>query len=427
MVTLNRELQELLDMLVKEFPQLNGLKSDLSDETEWEAMSKINGLHKAISHRLKALTEQPVKETSTSAVFGVQQPTELVPAVSGQEEVDEECHGKEQVEPEELTKLLRFKKQIDPKGHYIGESLAILRVFERIDRYNHEPEKPVLILGPTGSGKSEIAELIHGSSSRNAMHFHREQAADNMASDMAIVKGRWVGYGKGSGLAALSRDGSLGVLQQCIGGTIFVDEMADLPHTMQTFLLDVLDGKAIPVTAGQGPPIKPDVRLIFATNADIDEAERTGKLRRDFMRRLRNYILTIPPLKDRKEDILLFVQRMCEDRRPSPEFLLCLLRYDWPGNIGELKDVLEKARTSSTENELLSIDHLELVDPTVVDAVCRLPPQSIEKEVYEALADLFRRQGFTKHKGLFKKMAQFLDISEATMSRKAQEFLSPQE
>ncbi len=100
----------------------------------------------------------------------------------------------------ELKRLRDAKKAIDPNDHYIGDSLVILRVFERIKEFNKRPKDPVLILGPTGAGKTKIAELIHRSSNRGGREFFRVQPADTMASDPALVRSQWFGYGPKSGI-----------------------------------------------------------------------------------------------------------------------------------------------------------------------------------------------------------------------------------
>ena len=136
--------------------------------------------------------------------------------------------------PAERQRLLAIKKKIDPDGNYVGESVAVLRVFEQIAFLNKSvPDDPVLILGPTGAGKTEIAELIHRHSRRPRTKFRREQAADNRLGDFTSAKGRWVGYGKDHGFQNIPKAGRTGNLQDYAGGTVFVDEVADLTMEFQ--------------------------------------------------------------------------------------------------------------------------------------------------------------------------------------------------
>ena len=121
--------------------------------------------------------------------------------------------------PDEFGRLRKIKNTIDPNNKYTGESLPILRVFERIEQLNRAPQKPVLILGATGAGKSEIAELIHQHSRRNKKPFMREQASDCRASDPALTRGRWTGYGKNAPLQNIPESKTTpGILEKCAGG-----------------------------------------------------------------------------------------------------------------------------------------------------------------------------------------------------------------
>src|SRR5262249_25858403 len=151
---------------------------------------------------------------------------------------------------------------------------------------------------------------------------------------------------------------------------IFLDEIMQSTRDFQTFLLDVIDGQLIPLTAGQGPPVKADVRVIAAANEDPDEAVKDGELKADLWRRLRSWTVRIPTLAERKSDIFLFVDSLCKSHTPKPEFLLALLRYSWPGNVGELSEVLHQTlgRTKGKDGTL-TLDHLELHDPSIIKEV----------------------------------------------------------
>ena len=184
----------------------------------------------------------------------------------------------------------------DKKGTYIGESLPILRVFEEIKRLNLDHNAPILILGETGVGKTEIADLIHVHSGRKGECRH-ESAVTGYNADAGLWRGHWIGYGKQSGLHNIEAGGHPGVLQKYKGGTIFLDECGDMTPEFQTFLLAVLDQKPMSLTSGVGDQVKPDVRMIFATNRDLTKLVEAESFRHDLYDRLRTRMITIPPLR----------------------------------------------------------------------------------------------------------------------------------
>src|SRR5262249_35678423 len=147
-------------------------------------------------------------------------------------------------------------------------------------------------------------------------------------------------------------------------------------------------------------PFRPDVRLIFATNADPVEMVQSGKLRHDLWRRLNKWVLQIPPLRERREDIFLFVDKHCGDHQPTPAFLLCLLKYDWPGYVGELLDVLKLAtRMTKRVAEALTPDHLDSFDPAILREVRSMSEEEVQGAVSRELATALEKRGFQKGKG----------------------------
>ncbi len=322
----------------------------------------------------------------------------------------------------EYQRLLAIKKRIDPDDRYRGESLPTLRVFERISQLNEDCNSPVLLLGPTGAGKTELVELIHKSSARGKKPFRIEQASANKSDDKTITVARWAGHGRDSGLPNVPPKGTDGLLQECSGGTIFLDEAADLDPHFQTFILQVLDRRPIPPADGRGAPVVPDIRLILAMNRDIEEEVKAGRTREDLYRRIRARIVEIPPLKERIDDVFDFVGLVFKDRRPSDRFLLGLLRYDWPGNVGELLDVLGMAHRDSKDGERLALAYMAKSNSGVVTGLESLSDEQCAGEVVRLLTQVLRNQGFEKHRGLHKRMAKILGVSNATISRLAKQY-----
>ena len=346
-------------------------------------------------------------------------------------------------ETAEIDTLERNRHAIVGKRQYIGKSLPILRMFERIAQLNKTADAPILLIGPTGVGKTEVADLIHmhmlklrsgakagegtpsevnrsdvGAHDGKLCRFVRVSATALLNSNEAIVSQEWAGYGKNSTVEHAIPEGIPGLIEECSGGTIFLDEAHLLPKWFQTFLLDVLDRKPIP-RAHAGTPdnqVQPDVRMIFASNWKLDDLQST--LNPDLFRRLREWVVSIPTLDERKEDILQFVREWCKGHKWDYRFLLALFHGSWPGNVGQLKSVLNKALAQAGPGKKLTVDHLSLGDHSVVPAIKRLTNGDSEQKTLRLLVEIFNRQGYEKRKGLQKRIAAILGTSESAISKK---------
>ena len=137
------------------------------------------------------------------------------------------------------------------------------------------------------------------------------------------------------------------------------------------------------------------------------------------------WTVRVPPLADRKEDVFLFTDARCGQHPPSPRFLLCLLKHTWPGNVGELLDVLDRAVARATRpDEPLTLDHFGDSLGSAAREVRELPEAEAEKEVYRELAGMLERQGLTKGDGLYRRMAELLKVSRPTVTRRAAKYLA---
>ena len=323
--------------------------------------------------------------------------------------------------PAPLTKQVRerlkkIKQTIDPNGAYVGESDAILRVFAGIETFNKDSSDPVLIVGPTGAGKTVLARLIHDSSGRVKANYISVQATDVTGQDEQIIRAQWSGIGQDSGLSNVAKKGTRGYLQDNAGGTIFIDEVAELPAWFQTYLLRVLDCQEIRPASGQREPFIPNVRLILATNADLAAKVTDGSFRNDLYQRISSRIVTIPPLKERKEDIVPFVQQECGKRTVTPEFILALMRYDWEkGNVRELLATIRQA-IARTNREQEPITRELIPDFPTFAEIRALGTEQCEVEVYRILHEIFEAQGVEKGKGLHKQIAKTLGFSQPWVS-----------
>lgn len=205
----------------------------------------------------------------------------------------------------------------------------------------------VLILGETGVGKEVMAKTIHGLSARAGKAMLTINCA---AVSDTLLESELFGYERGAFTGATHA--KLGLLETADGGTVFLDEVGEMPLTVQAKLLRVIEQKQV-TRLGALAPRSIDVRFIAATNRDLEEEVERGTFRRDLYFRLNGFVLVIPPLRERLEEIdglcETFISRACADStrkhapRVSPEARALLHAYAWPGNIRELRNVLERA------------------------------------------------------------------------------------
>jgi transcriptional regulator with GAF, ATPase, and Fis domain len=236
----------------------------------------------------------------------------------------------------------------------VGESDALRGALEAIGAVA-PTDATVLIYGETGTGKELLARRIHMMSPRRARPLVKVNCA---ALPAGLLESELFGHEKGAFTGALSR--TMGRFERAHGGSIFLDEIGELPLELQTKLLRVLQEREFERLGGTSP-IRVDVRVIAATNRDLGQAVATGRLRADLYYRLNVFPVRVPPLRERKEDITLlaghFVRRYASKfgRRIatiSAPALHALLTHCWPGNVRELENVIERAVILSRGTEL---------------------------------------------------------------------------
>ena len=203
---------------------------------------------------------------------------------------------------------------------------------------------PVLIQGPTGSGKECFARALHAASARGGGPFIAVNCA---ALPETLIESELFGYGPGAFTGA-RKEGRKGKIVQSTGGTLFLDEIGDMPLLLQTRLLRVLEEQeVIPLGAETGIPV--DLRVICASNRDLRELIASGGLREDLYYRLNGITLELPPLSARADKDLLIRRILVEEAGSAHESaidrqaLRCLNQYTWPGNIRELRNVIRSA------------------------------------------------------------------------------------
>ncbi len=238
----------------------------------------------------------------------------------------------------------------------IGQSQAMQEVFSLIRRVS-KTDANILILGESGTGKELVARAIHYNSLRAAKPFI---PIDCTTIPSELMESELFGYEKGAFTNANER--KIGLVEMAAQGTVFLDEIGDLELNLEKKLLRFLQEKDI-LRVGGKERIKIDVRVLSATNVDIEEEVEKGNFRADLYYRLNVISIRIPPLRDRKEDISLianyYLKHFCqknnkEIRALNPEVLSLLEDYEWPGNVRELENVIERAVI------LCPLDHINI-------------------------------------------------------------------
>ncbi|MGD9188418.1 MAG: sigma-54 dependent transcriptional regulator, partial [Desulfobacteraceae bacterium] len=234
-------------------------------------------------------------------------------------------------------------------GNGLKEVLALARQIATFD-------SPVILLGETGVGKEMIARLIHNQSNRRQGPFVPVNCG---AIPETLIDSELFGYKKGAFTGATSS--KKGIFESANSGTVFLDEVAELPLNAQVRMLRVLQEKKIQHVGGV-TPIDVDIRVIAATHGDLDQMINSGQFRSDLWFRLHVFTIMIPPLRERKEDIPSLVEYFTQKKSkemgiPAPfqasaDALSSLFSYDWPGNVRELENVVERAMILSRGNPL---------------------------------------------------------------------------
>jgi formate hydrogenlyase transcriptional activator len=271
-----------------------------------------------------------------------------------------DIEDRKRVEDEIKKENIALREEIDKVSMFeeiVGSSAALRKVLSELGKVA-PTDSTVLITGETGTGKELIARAIHKRSRRSSRAFISVNCA---AIPQSLIASELFGHEKGAFTGALQR--RLGRFELAEGGTIFLDEIGDLPADTQTALLRVLQEREFERVGGT-EPIRADVRVIAATNRDLKIAMNGGAFRSDLYYRLNVFPIEIPALRERKDDIPMLVKYFT-DRYANKEgkrlksidkrSLALLQSYPWPGNIRELQNVIERA-VIVCETDMLAID-----------------------------------------------------------------------
>ena len=316
------------------------------------------------------------------------------------------------------------------RDRFISTSKKILEIFQLIKRIAKVPDVTVLIEGETGTGKELIAECIHYMGRRRDAPFI---TLNSGAIPSGLVESELFGYERGSFTGGLSR-GKKGKFEIADGGTLVLDEISELPLEAQTKLLRVLETREF-YRVGGTRSIKVDVRVIAASNKSLEEAARSGRFREDLYYRLNVSRITIPPLRDRKEDIipiaLFYINKFNEKfgrqvRDISDEAREILLSNPWKGNVRELRNVIERVLLAEN-GQVLEARHLaflesgasELPAQSVNGFTLKLPDKGIHLDtlIKDLIVQAMKKSGGNKAKA-----ARYLGISKPTLVYRLQKY-----
>ncbi len=317
-----------------------------------------------------------------------------------------------------------LKRALSAEGEAFGitgRDPRMLQIIETI-RTAAPSDASVLIEGESGTGKELIAAAFHTQSNRASGPYIRINCA---ALPSELIESELFGYRKGAFTGA-DRD-KRGLIEAAAGGTLLLDEIAEMPAHLQTKLLRVLQERCLR-RLGDEQELAVDFRLVCSTNRDTKQMVKDGTLRKDLFFRVSTVRVTVPPLRERPDDIAPLAERFLQAYAGkyqkqisafSPAAFSLLTRYDWPGNVRELESVVEHAVLFAREDELRPEDLPEqLHASTAAHTHCVIPPYMTMEEIErEAIAQTLERTG-----GNVKKTAEILDYHRPTLYRKLKRF-----
>lgn len=338
---------------------------------------------------------------------------------------------KKLTESNELTwkyynELMLLRKNRFAKGDLVFKSQKMKRIVELANKAALF-DSTCLLLGESGVGKDVIASLIYSNSLRQNESFIKLNCG---AIPPSLLEAELFGYERGAFTGA-RKEGKPGMFELANKGTLFLDEIGELPLNLQVKLLHAIQDMLISRIGGT-KPIQVDVRIIAATNRNLECMIQKGQFRKDLYYRLNIIPIEIPPLRERPEDILplieLFLRQMNKkynkNKQLKPEAIEYLLNYEWPGNVRELKNIVERLVVISS-GELIEIkdlpESLKINKLNKVGKDYRVNCKSKLKEVIEDVEKEFLKETLKNYKSL-REAAKVLGVDHSTLSRKIKKY-----
>lgn len=366
--------------------------------------------------KVALITSQPTFDSNGKIVMVVTNVRDMTRIYKLQNKLKENEQVNSKIQ-EILNKFLEEKHSLKNFICIDEKSVSVLKLAQKIAATDFI----VTVLGETGVGKERLVEYIYKSSNRKSEVFLRINCGEFTSN---LIESELFGYEKGT-FTGGNKNGKIGLFEMANGGTLFLDEIGELELGMQVKLLRVLQEQEIRRVGGT-TPIKIDVRIIAATNKDLELLVEQGKFRKDLYYRLETFQIVVPPLRERKKDIIplaeLFLKELnckyCTKKFFSTSAQKALENYSFPGNIRELKNIVERAYIIS--DDIIEFDNL--ISKIHVDQEKISFENSINlKEKLEEIEADYIKAAFNKYQNV-RDAAKSLEMDHVTFFRKKKKY-----
>jgi DNA-binding NtrC family response regulator len=300
----------------------------------------------------------------------------------------------------------------------VGESEPLRRLLNDLQAVAPS-EATVLILGESGVGKEKVAQEIHRLSPRSAGPL---VAVDCCSLPETLFESELFGHERGAFTGAAQR--KTGLIEQARGGTLFLDEIGEIPATIQAKLLRVLETKRFR-RLGSAADLEAEVRIVAATNRDLDGMAQRGEFRQDLLFRLNAFVVMVPPLRERPGDVPSLVRHFLAHsgfsqriaKRVSEPAMQRLVDYDWPGNVRELRNVVERAIILSGNKLKIDLEHLTLPQAVARPSTTGVTLSFDHEPTLAEIEHQYLQLLLARHQGHRAMVARILGIGERTLYR----------
>ncbi len=341
-------------------------------------------------------------------------------------ELKEQLQKSKEITRKYVSEIEEMRTQLLNTSEIVAEDHKTIEIIQLASRVA-KVDTTILMLGETGAGKDQIAKHIHKVSKRSKKQFIKVNCGAVPAS---LIESEFFGYEKGAFTGA-NKEGKIGLFEMASGGTIFLDEVGELPMDMQVKLLRVLQEMEV-VRIGGTKPIKIDVRVLAATNRDLEDMIKKKQFREDLYYRLNVVPLYIPPLRERKQDIMPLInffltqlnKKYSFNKIFAPDALNCMYEYNWPGNVRELKNIVERVVIMSEDDKIKRSDlPKNIISSHGMVVTLNTFEEGINlKETLDSIEEKLIKKAYDKY-GNVRAAAKSLGIDASTFVRKRQKYI----